>query len=595
MSAVFVPVLRFGVAYPVLAGRRWSILEQMLLVELCGESRSLGDLAVLANLPSRMIVEALIALLRSNWVEVRADQNGIKFVATGAGRRRAAEKELPVFASREVRLTSLCFERLTGSWLRSDDLTLVYKDDLPDNALLLPIRFQTYDPNDGSFRELLTLSAEETLAPEAPKLKQPSYPYARFDVFNGEVVGLPAYVSLDLADQIEQLSPKPSGSSAVAHSDDRQGPVHTFRDTIALDDIVVGGPSHLELLCRVLASARSTVVLHSCFVHPGVVERILPDLTAAAKRGVRVELLWGLRTDAEAEAEQKPPPIVESEAVLRLMPEALRRKVQLSPYSTGSHAKVLLWDRTDGRWNTVVGSCNWLSSWFEAVEVSVATRSPGIASAVLGWLVGMQLPAAGGWPPVARRLNKYWNDAKLLASEAEEIGKHSVRLVLDDEHLACVRRARDRAKRDIVLGCDLYGLAAETTALVPLQRAAELGQEVSMFYRRPSRRLVEEGYRPEPSELKRRGLGLQKAENLHGKFLVWDDEHLAATSFNWFATVPDTRARGAEIGLLLDGPALRDMTAAAFRGAGADIIAEALGARDTTSSANITSLASHAV
>lgn len=95
MTAFYLPVLKIGVAYAVSAGRRWSILEHMLLAELANEQHSVAELARLANLPSRMIVEALIALLRANWIEVRADNRGTRFSATPVGRKRVARTIFP--------------------------------------------------------------------------------------------------------------------------------------------------------------------------------------------------------------------------------------------------------------------------------------------------------------------------------------------------------------------------------------------------------------------------------------------------------------------------------------------------------------------
>lgn len=63
---------------------------------------------------------------------------------------------------------------------------------------------------------------------------------------------------------------------------------------------------------------------------------------------------------------------------------------------------------------------------------------------------------------------------------------------------------------------------------------------------------------PDAADLAKRGLRLQQIEELHGKFLLWDDESFAATSFNWLSTAVDgARARGAEFGLLVEGAQLR--------------------------------------
>jgi len=130
----------------------------------------------------------------------------------------------------------------------------------------------------------------------------------------------------------------------------------------------------------------------------------------------------------------------------------------------------------------------------------------------------------------------------------------------DEDHYACITAARDDARRSIIVGCDLYGVAAETSVLVPMTRAAELGRQVRLFYRRPSRFLAEEGRVPNTEEIRVRGISLEQIPNLHGKFLAWDGDNLVVTSFNWLSTsVANTRARGAELGIMTSGPDMRDI------------------------------------
>ena len=43
--------------------------------------------------------------------------------------------------------------------------------------------------------------------------------------------------------------------------------------------------------------------------------------------------------------------------------------------------------------------------------------------------------------------------------------------------------------------------------------------------------------------------------------LLWDEEALGLTSFNWLATVANDQRKGAEIGILLQGPGLRTLFA----------------------------------
>jgi hypothetical protein len=569
MTTFFLPLLKIGVAYAVSAGRRWSVLEHMLLAELAREQHSVAELACLANLPPRMIVEALIALLRANWIEVRADSKGVRFSATPIGRKRVEEDDLPVRTSRDIRWTSLCFDGNTGSWVRSDELKLVYHEDMPDNADLLPGLFQTYNIRDGAVRALLPLDIDETLEPEAPAPRNASRPYARFSVRDGEVDGLPLGAPLRLRELILSEAAKREGVAALSsHADDRAPDAGVFRDTFTGEDLIVGGVAHFAAIQAALAEAKTACVIHSCFVHPETVRRLLPDLEKAAKRNVRIELLWGLRRDAEEDG--VPPSIADAEAVLEALSPQLRKRVRMSQTSSGSHGKLILWNVKAGGWRSLVGSCNWLSSWYDAVDVSIVSRSPQLAVRLMSWLLETQLPAVGGWTAQARRLNDYLGQARLHAVKNPEIGEHLVKLLTDEDHFAALRTARDHAKRDIVLGCDLFGSAAETTTVVPMERAAELGREVHMYYARPTKRLLDAGQAPHPDQYASRGLGLAQIPKLHGKFLAWDDATFVASSFNWLSTIPDTRVAGAEFGLLVEGAPLREIARAAFTALGVD-------------------------
>lgn len=554
MSTIYLPVLKLAVAYAVASGRRWSVLEHMLLAELAREQRAVVELAALANLPARMIVEALIALLRANWIEVRADQSGIRFAATPVGQRRITEGELPIHARRDIRWTSLCFECVTGSWLRSDQLKLVYWDDLPEDPAILDQHYFTYDIADGAVRGLLPLGADETLEPEVPVVRNASRPYARFSFAPGETDLIPARAPLRLrqllADKALELGFAPAAEEKAEVDDEAVA----LRDSFVSDDLVVGGPAHLACISAALAEAHSAFVLHSCFVHPKTVQQLLPALEAAARRGVRIELLWGLRRDPEDDA--NPPPITESEAIVASLPSAVRRNIRFSPRSSGSHAKLLLWDRPDHSWRTVVGSCNWLSTWYDAHDMSILSRSQGLAALLMSWMLETQLPSVGGWSGQARRLNQLLNRTR-EAARAPETGEHRIKLIVDDDHFACIRMARDYAETDIVLGCDLFGNAAETSTLVPMERAAELGRNVKIYFQRPTKWLRDAGLMPTAESLATRGMKLAKVDELHGKFLAWDEKDFVVSSFNWLSTTPDTRVRGAEFGLLVQGAAFR--------------------------------------
>lgn len=562
MKYVYLPLYRMAVSYLYSFGRRWSIIEQMLLIETTTAKHTASELAIMANVPHRLVVEALINLLRANWIEVRSENDNVYFAATPAGQLRAKEKTLPERLQKDIRWDSVCVDRLTGHWMRADDLDLVYDRDLPADAVKLQPLLHTFEPNDAALRDLFRLNLNESLEPTTPQFRTPSLPHARVGIAFGEVqTGLAPNAPLSLQEALVRAAADVSDDDQASYPKKSQMAQGVARDNLTPDDIIVGGAAHLKLLREILARARSTVVIHSCFLSAATLRNLLPDLEHASRRRVRVELLWGLHVDPEASG--PPQRFSDATGVLAELPVATRGRIQLSPHSSGSHAKVLIYDdRETGQWTTIVGSCNYLSSDFDWVEVSLRTRSALFASKVLSRLLSNQLPAVGNWSGTARRLNSIWAELKHNVRTREEEGNYAISLVADHDHYACITLARDHAVKEIEIACDLYGLAAETSVLVPMETAASRGISVNLEYTRPSKFLLDEGREPDPRELAKRGIGIGRVNNVHAKYLGWDDDSLVISSFNWMATSVDARrSRGAEIGALIEGPGIRKILA----------------------------------
>lgn len=565
MSAtLYIPVFKAACSYSVSFGRRWSLVEHLLLVEVSRKRRTLEQLCEHSRLPPRLVIEALGNLLRAGWIEVRSADDANTFKATPSGNRRAEETILPVQVHSALKWASFCFDRVTGSWLRTDELDIVYASDLPTDARILEPAHHTFEPRDLP-RDLLYLRQDEALDPGEPHFRTPSRPYVRVSVAFGEVQGLPAYASLELRARVLQEAaeledaPLPAEARAAAATTTME-----LADTLTADDFIVGGPAHRALVESALDQAKTTAIIHSCFLHPSVVESLLPAFERAAKRKVRVELLWGLVFDPEDMDQRRA--LLETEGALAKLPATLRSRVQLSTISSLSHAKLIIYDdRTTGAWVAAVGSCNFLSSWYDALDVSVRTRNPTLIAQLLGRLISTQQPASGEWPPMTIRLQRVWDRIRATMLSWTSEGSHSLRLVADTEHHVCVTDARDVAMSSpepvrLTVACDLFGLSAETSVLTPMETAALAGNPVELMYQRPSKFLSEEGRQPEPEKAALRGLRLRCIPKLHGKVLLVGADHAVVTSFNWMSTALDgIRSRNAEFGIRITGPGVADV------------------------------------
>jgi cardiolipin synthase len=80
------PVLRGRRRFYVEKGRRWSLVEHVILDSVARQPASAADLAKRSDLPRRIVVEAFIRLMRVGWVELAPGPNGFLFSATPIGR-----------------------------------------------------------------------------------------------------------------------------------------------------------------------------------------------------------------------------------------------------------------------------------------------------------------------------------------------------------------------------------------------------------------------------------------------------------------------------------------------------------------------------
>jgi len=559
MKQLYLPVYRVPVSYIISYGRRWSVLEHMLLAESTIAKRTALELAQAADLPQRLVIEGLINLLRANWIEVRSDNNRVYFAATPAGIRRTKEKVLPERLQKDIRWDSLCVDRVTAHWMRTDELDLVHEKDLPSDAIRLKPLHHTFSHNESTLRDLFRLNLNESLEPVPPTFRPAAQFFAKVGIAFGDIeAGLPSNAPIELVQALKKEAALVPDDPSTTYSAKVQPTQDICLDNIRQDDLIVGGPEQLEMLRDVFTRARSVVVIHSCFLSAQTVKTLLPHIEQAAKRKVKIDLLWGLNIDPELK--EPPRKIADTEAILNTLLPNVRSKVNLSPSSSGSHAKIVVYDDSKtGCWTSIISSCNFLSSDFDWMEVSVRTRSALFTSKTMSRLISRQLPAVGGWSATARRLNSIWSQIKQQVRLKPETGDFTLTMIADRDHYACVTLARDNAKEDIEIACDLYGLSAETSVLVPMETAATSGLRVDLKYSRQSKSMVEEGQIISISSIEARGMHITNSPDWHAKYLGWDKDNLAVTSFNWMATATAEKAgSGAEIGVLIQGPSIRE-------------------------------------
>lgn len=541
----FLPVYRVAFAYQIRQGRSWTPLEHLLLWRLSEERHTTEALAAETDIPVRIIVEALINLMQAGWVHIAVAGEQLRFEASQLGTKVLRLRELPPEDNLRKRGMTLLMDRVGNEFLVPEDVTLVHKDRLPQDALMLePRAFKlTIDPQ--SCLDRLDIRANEVFEQWIDYRVTSQQFFAQVSMVAGELVGLPTYASPELRSAIVgEIGNADLGIEDGAAAIQMVMPKRAYRKiSVTADDLIVGGMAHKEALEGLITRARSRLIIHSCFIREKGVNALLPLLTEAAKREVQIDLLWGVREDQLDEEGRAD--LASALKALDGVPAVLKQRISLSAADTGSHAKVVIADTAAGRFEALVGSCNWLSTVYGSVEISIRVRDSWLIGELAAILAGLRMPPSGRWSPEVHRLVAIRGEC---ATRELTAGNADCRVIIDGEHLLSLREARDLASDRIVAGCDLFGKAAEISAFVPM-KGADPKVSIELLYAKATKA-------QEPREadavaaLAAKGIHLKVAQRLHGKFLSWDADDVLITSFNWLATTADPwKPKGAEIGL----------------------------------------------
>ncbi len=555
-TRVAFPVLLLKLNLTLEKGRRWSVVEHLILHSLCQRPQSAAELAAAGNLPRRLVIETVILLMRAGWVELQQidDQHG--FRATAAGRKAVDQDPLPAISRLLKRSASIAIDKISCTVFRTRDLNLVNRRRLQKikkqgELTILPLA-DSEPPIQSLQGEMIerVLEHDETCCSVALRGGQPVNLYALVTVREESIKGLPDGTPQVLKDAIIRAATKrvsstatPSARTARETFEERQRIFNIIFDN---RNLVLGGDEHKAAFERLVREAQSRIVIHSTFISADRFRDLLPMLDDAAHRGVKIDILWGQSSIIDGSTAEE----VRSCRDM-LADNALKEQIRLHSFSTKSHAKLLLADNGKQQMTGIIGSCNWLSSSFDSFEASLRFSDTRMIAEVAQCLATLACGPNDHWRELTRDLAVLAANCRKRAQATTSDTMAS--MVLGAQHGDYIRRARDNAERRIVVGSHRLGGSAETSVFVPAQAASDQGIEVVVYYGRTSG--PASGTDPEKNirDGIANGLRIQRIRNprMHAKFLVWDDDHLLITSQNWLSADPSDRNPYAEIGVYI--------------------------------------------
>ncbi|MGY4198914.1 hypothetical protein [Bradyrhizobium sp. USDA 4520] len=560
------PVLRGKKLFKIEKGRRWSIVEHLLLQAVSEEPASAEALEKTACLPRRVIIEAFVRLMRASWVEMISTRKGTEFQATALGRVQAALDDLPTFPQVQHRWLGFNVDQVTGTVFRGRELRIVHQRDLASDVIRLPEADLLATGDMGDVFAALEGDDESIVGVRS----SPDKLVRRFAVVSvresKKVDGLPSRAPQELHERICEAS-KQQGTTAArtpaasvrVSNQSAPGPTEgVFRQT----DLIVDGAAHREFLSKTIRNARERVIIHSTFLNEHAFS-LLPDFFHAVGNGARIDIFWGQDEDRRRQAASR----AQAEKLKAVITEKGRSdSIIVHMFSTESHSKIVVSDDGRGGWFAALGSCNWLGSPFESYEVSAKVRDPAFCGRIIRHLATMSMGREEIWHELA-------TDITILGRRVEAMPRTSerrvpMRILLAPDHADLALEASVKATRRLFVTSHRIGVAGRPMIIMPAVHAARAnGVSADLYFGRGTETLTGVAAGELTMDLGPSGVKLRPVyvPRLHAKLLAWDDDALAITSQNWLSADPPDKAALRELGLFIKAPRLADQLITSFQ------------------------------
>ncbi len=566
MSSILVafPVIKDARKFHLEKGRRWTVVEHIILEALAKADWSIADLTAASSLPRRVVLEVVIRLMRVGWVELKPTTQGVIFSSTPGGRVQATREDLPPVTRSATRYMGYAVDLFCGDVFRARDLITLTEEQWRNRR------------EQGFWAELPTQLDQDTALPDVRVLAdrllesdehltrvevqdwRPHRRLAIVSVRNGAIDGgLGDIISDQLKAAILTASDAAKRNTApvvfARPAADQTGNRILHRDhqiSFRPDDILIGGESHSTALDKMLTKSRHRVIIHSTFIRRDKIDEYMSWFTPVIQRGATIDILWGQSTERDGVNETRQAATALKEAVsLRGFQDRLR--VHTTP--TRSHAKLILADTGHPEsFNSLIGSCNWLYSDFKSADVSVRLHDANIVADVAFDLAELARPRDGQIPELSVEMVRLGR--QLADFEPPASARGTARIITAPEHARIFTDARESAKERILLISHRLDAAAKP-AVIKMGSSMQDGGtlDLTAIYERA------DALTPDLQEELRvwaaqKGVKLSRRSKTHGKVLAWDSDSVLISSLNMLSADPGDREPRNEIGVLIRAP-----------------------------------------
>ncbi len=563
---IFLPAWHYRARAIVQRTWGWSPIEEMVLLALDRAPGTIEQVAASLAIPKQVASSTVARLMQFGLIEVRLSPVPVLTTSSVGYEFLRSDRALPERTEdREVGI-SLIFEKVGHSVLRNRDVTTIPIKHLPSSGRAVPFPPGEAPETDSTMAQRVNRFMAGTLRPgewlrgvqAISSVIEQRYLVLDLDDVRNSV--LPPGASERLIGALQATAATGELPQAFSSEQTRAEPAKIAFDA---NQLIVGSEQHLETFERIVGTAKSDVFVLSTFVASQSDERgkekrarIWKALERAVDRGVRCHLFYGTSLDRRAENA-----IAMQELNQRLSAVRVTRgKVLVHRDSVRSHAKILAADDGQGGAVALVGSCNWLSSPFLAVEASVELRGNRGAAIGLDLLrsIVSKLSSASRSVETLQFMSSDLRRSKTLLAptgQAAERANTELTVLYADDHERLLRTVAHEADQSFVCCSNKVGAPVVPGLFNPAEVAGRRLEDVRVYYSRetgPTKKRHVRAHRERLHGI----IELLKVSGpqLHAKFLAWDKDNVVVTSMNWGSQSGSPDDRLDEIGLYLPIP-----------------------------------------
>lgn len=565
---IFLPAWHYRARAIVQRTWGWSPIEEMVLLALDQAPGTIEQVAASLAIPKQVASSTVARLMQFGLIEVRLSPVPVLTTSSVGYEFLRSDRALPERTEdREVGI-SLIFEKVGHSVLRNRDVITIPIKHLPSSGRSVPFPLGEAPETDSTMAQRVSRFMAGTLRPgewlrgvqAISSVIEQRYLVLDLDDVRNSI--LPPGASERLVGALQATIATGELPQASSSEQSRAEPAKIAFDA---DQLIVGPEQHLETFERIVGAAKSDVFVLSTFVASQSDERgkekrerIWKALERALDRGVRCHLFYGTSLDKRAENA-----IAMQELNQRLSAVRVTRgKVLVHRDSVRSHAKILAADDGQSGAVALLGSCNWLSSPFSAVEASVELRDSRGAAIGLDLLrsIVSKLSSASRSVETLQFMSSDLRRSKTLSAltgHAAERANAELTVLYADDHERLLRTVAHEANQSLVCCSNKVGAPMVPGLFNPAEVAGRRLEDVRVYYSRETGPTKKRHVRAHRERL-HGVIDLLKVSGpqLHAKFLAWDKDNVVVTSMNWGSQSGSPDDRLGEIGLYLSGPDL---------------------------------------